>query len=312
MLSGMQHQTKRKKFLIVLSRQKTLQVMVWLGLVWMFVFHYLPLGGLYVAFSHFNIARPIFDAPFAGLAYFRQFIEDPQIPRVLLNTLAISFFRIAFGFPIPIIFAILLSEMRHMRYKKLVQTISYLPHFISWVILGGFIITWTAESGLINDVLMRTGLRTAPLHLLGDARYFWGVAVVSDIWRSMGWGAIIYLAAIAGINPELYEAASIDGATRIMRIWHVTIPCILGTVAILFTFAVAGLLNSNFEQAFVLRNPLNIERAMVLDLYIYQVGVRLGRFSYATAVGLMRSVIALGLLILANRVSDRLTGSSFI
>jgi len=312
MAAAVPRPSKFQRFFNTIKRQKALQVMALLGVVWMIIFHYIPLTGLWIAFSHFNIARPIFDAPFAGLTYFRQFFSDPNIPRVLYNTLGISFFRIVIGFPIPIIFAIFLSEMRHQRYKKLVQTVSYLPHFVSWVILGGFIINWTAESGLINDILLRTGLRSTPIHLLGDARYFWGVAVVSDIWRSMGWGAIIYIAAIASINPELYEGALIDGANRFRRIWHITLPSIKGTIAILFTFAVAGLLSSNFEQVFVLRNPLNIERAMVLDLYIFQVGIRLGRFSYATAVGLMRSIVALVLLIVANRVSDRLTGASFI
>jgi putative aldouronate transport system permease protein len=183
---------------------------------------------------------------------------------------------------------------------------------VSWAILGGFLINWSSETGLINDLLMKAGLINQPIYLLGDPKYFWGLAVGSGIWKEMGWSAIIYIAAIAGINPELYEVATIDGANRFQRIIHITLPCIKGTIAILFTFTVAGLLNSNFEQIFVLKNTLNASASTVLDIYVYQVGMRLARYSYATAVGLLKSVVALILLIVSNRVSDKLTGASFI
>jgi putative aldouronate transport system permease protein len=295
-----------------LKRQYVIQIMALLGLAWMVVFNYIPMAGIYVAFSDYNVAKPMFSAPWAGLKYFEQFMADPKIYEALVNTLGISMLNIAIGFPVPILFAILLNELGSLRYKRVVQTVSYLPHFVSWVILGGFLINWSSETGLINDLLKKAGLIDRPIYLLGDPKYFWGLAVGSGIWKEMGWGAIIYIAAIAGINPELYEVATIDGANRFQRIIHITLPCIKGTIAILFTFTVAGLLNSNFEQIFVLKNTLNASASTVLDIYVYQVGMRLARYSYATAVGLLKSVVALILLIVSNRVSDKLTGASFI
>jgi len=304
--------TQTRRFLMKLRRQVTVQVMALLGLAWMVIFCYIPMAGIYVAFSDYNVAKPMFSAPWAGLKYFGQFLTDPKIYEALTNTLGISFLNIVIGFPVPILFAILLNELNNLRFKKLVQTVSYLPHFVSWVILGGFLINWTSETGLINEILKKFGLIQKPLYLLGDPRYFWGMAVGSNIWKEMGWGAIIYIAAIAGIDPELYEVATIDGANRFQRILHITLPSIKGTIAILFTFTIAGLLNSNFEQIFVLKNTLNAAKSTVVDIYVYQVGMRLGRFPYATAVGLLKSVIALILLLVSNKVSDKLTGASYI
>jgi putative aldouronate transport system permease protein len=300
------------KFMKKLRGQAALQMITLLGMIWLFIFCYIPMGGIYIAFSDYNIAKPIFDAPWAGLKYFGQFLKDPNIYKALRNTLAISFLHIVVGFPVPIIFAVLLNELRNLKFKKVVQTISYLPHFVSWVILGGFLISWTSETGLINEVLLRLHLIQEPVYLLAEPKYFWGTAVLSSIWKEMGWSAIIYIAAITGISPELYEAAVIDGASRFQRICHITLPCILGTIAILFTFTIAGLLNSNFDQIFVLKNTLNADTSTVLDIYVYRMGIQLGRFSYATAVGLLKSIISLGLLLLSNKVSDKLTGSSFI
>jgi len=302
----------RSRFFLKLRRQTVIQVMALSGLAWMIIFNYIPMAGIYVAFSDYNVAKPMFSAPWAGFKYFEQFLNDAKIYEALTNTLGISILNIVIGFPIPIIFAILLNELNSVRYKRIVQTVSYLPHFVSWVILGGFMINWTSETGLITDLIRKVGLVPPRLGLLGDPDYFWGLAVGSVIWKEMGWNAIIYIAAIAGINPELFEVATIDGANRWQRILHITLPSIKGTIAILFTLTVARLLDSNFEQIFVLYNTLNASRSTVVDIYVYHVGMRLGRFSYATAVGLTRSIVALILLIISNRVSDKLTGVSFI
>ena len=312
MVPAVKKQSKNRKLVAKLRSQATLQIITLLGMIWLFIFCYIPMHGIYIAFSDYNVAKPILSAPWAGLKYFKQFLTDPNIVDSLRNTLAISALNIIIGFPIPIIFAILLNELQNLKFKKMVQTISYLPHFVSWVILGGFLISWTSETGLINEVLLKFNLIKEPIYFLAEPEYFWGTAVASGIWKEMGWSAIIYIAAITSINPELYEAAIIDGASRSQRVRHVTLPSIAGTIAILFTFRIAGLLNSNFDQIFILKNTLNAPTSTVLDIYVYRMGIQLGRFSYATAVGLLKSVIALGLLLLANKVSDKLTGSSFI
>lgn len=302
----------RKRLWARLKEQRSLQIMIWLGVIWMFVFCYLPLPGLWTAFSDYKVSKGIFEAPFVGLKYFKEFFSDPNIPNAIINTLGMGLLNITIGFAIPIIFALLLNELMGTKFKRVVQTISYLPHFISWVILGGFLISWTSESGLINQILMGLGLRNEPLFLLGEAKYFWGTAVVSGIWKEMGWSAIIYIAAIAGINQELYEGATLDGVTRFQKIWYITLPCIKGTIAILFTMQVAYLLNSNFDQIFVLKNNLNSSASTVLDIYTYRVGIQQARFSYSAAVGLIKSVVSLVLLLLSNKVSDKLTGTSLL
>jgi len=302
----------QKTSLNSIREQLALQVMVVLGILWMFVFCYLPFSGLYIAFSDYRVSRGIYEAPFVGFKYFKEFLTDSAIPNVLYNTLGLSFLNLTIGFVCPILFALLLNEMTGNRYKRFVQTASYLPHFISWVVLGGMLISWSSEHGLFNEALQGLGLTKTPIFLLGQAKYFWGVSVISNIWKEVGWGAIIYIAAIAGINPELYEVAHIEGANRFQRIWYITLPSIRGTIAILFTLSAAYLLNSNFNQIFVLYNALNSSRSMVLDMYTYRMGISLGRYSYATAVGLMQSAVALLLWITSNSISRRLTGESLL
>lgn len=289
-----------------------MQVMVGLGMLWLLIFCYLPMPGLYIAFSEYNVAKPIFSAPFVGLKYIGEFFRDDNILGAIINTLGIGGLNITIGFAVPIIFALLLNELAGIKFKKIVQTVSYLPHFISWVILGGFLISWASEAGLINEVLMKLGITHEPIYLLAEPEYFWGTAVVSGIWKEMGWSAIIYIAAIAGVSPELYESAKVDGATRMQRIGFITLPSIQGTIAILFTMHIAYILSSNFDQIFVLKNNLNASTSTVLDIYTYRVGIQQGRFSYSAAVGLIKSVFSLALLLLSNKVSDKLTGTSLL
>ena len=302
----------RNPVLQSLYKQRTMHIIALLFVAWSIVFCYIPMSGLYMAISDYKVTKPIFAAEFAGLKYFQQFLTDANVWAALKNTLGISILNIIFGFPIPILFALLLNEIANTHFKRIVQTVSYLPHFVSWVILGGFLLNWTSSTGLINDILMRLNLTNEPIYLLAEAKYFWGTAVISGIWKEMGWGAIIYIAAIAGINPELYEAATIDGAGRFRKITSITLPCILSTVSIMFIFTIGNLLNSNFDQIFVLKNTLNASSSTVLDIYVYRQGISLARYSYATAVGLLKSVVSFGLLLLTNKVSNRLTGSSFL
>jgi putative aldouronate transport system permease protein len=301
---------RRSKFLKKLVNQRYLQAMALLGVAWMVIFNYIPIYGIIIAFKEFNIVKPISEAPWVGMGHFKAFMEDDNLKYVIKNTLGMSFLKLAIGFPLPILFALFLNEIRSIRFKRSIQTISYLPHFLSWVILGGIMTTWLADVGIINDVLMWLHLIKEPIVFLAEPKYFWGLAILSDIWKELGWSAIIYLAAIAGISPELYEAATIDGAGRFQKMFYLTLPSIKGTISILFILAVSGVLNSNFDQIMVLKNQLNESASNVIDVYVYQVGLQQARYSYSTAVGLIKSIIALILLLTANFVSKRLNNTS--
>ncbi|WP_339323998.1 ABC transporter permease subunit [Paenibacillus sp. FSL W8-0194] len=301
---------RRNLLLKKLLSQKYLQVMALLGVAWMIIFNYIPMYGIIIAFKQYVITRPISEAPWVGLEHFKAFFEDEDLPRVIWNTLGISLIKLIVGFPLPILFALFLNELRSIRLKKAVQTISYLPHFLSWVILGGILATWLSDVGVINHILMALHIIDEPISYLAEPKYFWGIVVASDLWKELGWSAIIYLAAIAGVSPDLHEAATIDGAGRFQRMWHVTLPGIRSTITILLILAVSGILNSNFDQILVLRNSLNESASNVIDIYVYQTGLVNNRFSYSTAVGLIKSLIALVLLLIANSASKRINGTS--
>ncbi|MDR0401353.1 MAG: ABC transporter permease subunit [Treponema sp.] len=310
---------KKKSFLVRLQEEKYLQIMALAGLAWMLIFNYAPMYGILVGFKrNYRITQALFSQEFlqspwaamAGFQHFITFFRDPEFVDIMMNTLGLSILRLLFGFPAPIIFALLLNEIRIRRLKRVVQTISYLPHFLSWVVLGGILTTWLSETGFFNQILMSLGLINEGVTYLAYPQYFWHIVVISQIWKELGWGAIIYLAAIAGIDQELYEAAQIDGAGRLRRMWSITLPSIKGTVTVLFILAVGGLLNSNFDQIFVLWNPLNAPRSTVLDIYVYTVAMRGMRFSYATAIGLFKSVFAFILLYIANKITKRINDVS--
>lgn len=281
-----------------------------LGVIWMIIFNYVPMYGIIIAFKEFNIVKAISDAPWVGFDHFKEFFQDENFRYVMKNTLGISLIKLVIGFPLPILFALFLNEVRSVRFKKAIQTISYLPHFLSWVILGGILATWLADVGIISDLLLALNIIQEPTSFLAEPNYFWGIIITSDIWKELGWSAIIYLAAIASVSPEMYEAATIDGAGRFQKMWYVTLPSIKATISILFILAVSGVLNSNFDQILVLRNALNESASNVIDIYVYQTGMQQGRYSYSTAVGLFKSVIALILLLLANRVTKKMNDTS--
>jgi putative aldouronate transport system permease protein len=289
-------------------KQWQLQSMVIPGIVWMFIFCYIPMFWLIIAFMDYNIARPMLESPFVGLKHFEEFLADERFWRSIRNTLGMSTIKLVLGFPIPILFALLLNEIRQVRFKRTVQTISYLPHFIAWTIFGGITLNWLGEGGVVNQLMMGLGLQDREILYISDPKYFWWIVYFSDTLKETGWSAIIYIAAISGIDPALYEAAEIDGASRWQRMWHITIQGIRPTIAILFILAVSGLLGSNFDQIFMLKNNMNLKMAESLDLYIYNMGLVSGRHSFSTAVLFARSIVALALLLLANQASKRLTG----
>lgn len=293
-----------------LWEQRYLQMMAIPGIIWMIIFNYIPMGGLVIAFKKYKITASISEAQWVGLKYFKEFFQDSNCLNIITNTLGISLLKLFIAFPLPIIFALLLNEIRGTKFKKFTQTISYLPHFLSWVVLGGIMITWLSKDGIINDVLVGLHIIKQPVSFLGEPKYFWGIALLSDIWKELGWSAIIYLAAIAGVDQQMYEAAMIDGANKFQRIVSITLPCITGTIAIMLILQVANMLNSNFDQILVLKNQINISRSQVIDTYVYQMGMTMGKYSYATAVGLFKSVIALILLLIANKTSKKFLGRS--
>ncbi|MDR1220065.1 MAG: ABC transporter permease subunit [Treponema sp.] len=309
----------QKNFLERLREERDLQIMAWLGIAWMLVFNYAPMYGLLVGFKrNYRITDSLFSFKFLvspgadnlGFQHFIAFFNDPEFSDIMLNTLGISVLKLLIGFPLPILFALFLNEIRQARFKRVVQTISYLPHFLSWVVLGGILTTWLSDSGFINEILVSAGVLKEGVTFLAYPQYFWGIVVISDVWKELGWSAIIYLAAIASIDQDIYEAAEIDGAGRLRRMWSITLPCIKGTVTVLFILAIGGLLNSNFDQIFVLWNTLNAPRSTVIDIYTYNVAMRSMRFSYATAIGLFKSVIAFILLFIANKVTKKINDVS--
>lgn len=290
--------------------QKYLQLMVLPGILWMLLFNYIPMGGIVIAFKKFKITKTIAEAPWVGLQFFEEFFTDSNFANIIINTIGISLLKLVIGFPLPILFALLINEIHGVKFKKVTQTISYLPHFLSWVVLGGILTTWLSKDGVINDFLVAINVLKAPVSFLGKPQYFWGLALISDSWKELGWSAIIYLAAISGVDQQLYEAATVDGATKIQKIRYITLPSITGTIAIMLILQVSTLLNSNFDQIMILKNQINISRSQVIDTYVYQVGMTMGKYSYATAVGLFKSVIALILLLISNKTCKKLLGRS--
>ncbi len=290
------------------KKERYLQIMALLGVLWMVIFNYIPMYGVIIAFKDYSIIKKLSEVDWVGFNWFIEVFQDENFVLVIRNTLAMSFLKLLIAFPLPIVFAIMLNELRLKRFKRFVQTVSYLPHFLSWVILGGILMAWLADVGLFNEIQTLLNPNHTAVNYLAKPRYFYSIAVFSDIWKELGWNAIIYLAAISSIDPQMYEAATVDGASRLHKIFYITLPSIQGTIAILFVLAVAGLLNTNFEQILVLKNSLNAPTAEVIDTYVYRMGIQAARFSYATAIGLFKSVIALFLLLTANKVTKKLTG----
>ena len=230
---------------------------------------------------------------------------------VIRNTLVLSFLKLVIVFPIPIIFALMLNEIQHMGFKKFVQTASYLPYFMSWVIVAGLCYNLFSENyGLLNEVLMKIGLIEQPLRILTKGENYWGLAIGTDVWKGMGWSSIIFIAAITGVDGALYEAAQIDGATRMQRIWHITLPCIKSTVIMMLILTLGGLVSGNTQQALLLGNDLNAAYSEIIDSYVLRMGLTKFRFDYATSIGLMQSVINAVLVFSANAFSRKFAGAS--
>jgi putative aldouronate transport system permease protein len=277
------------------------------------IFSYLPLHGWIYAFFDFRVGLPLFNAPFVGFSHFTSMFDNPivreDVIRVMRNTLAISFLGIA-GSWLPMFFAIFLAEMAKS-YRKIIQTLSTIPHFISWILVYSLAFAmFNVEDGFFNTILLQLGLIDSSINFLLASNNVWLTMWLYGLWKTLGWGAILYIASIAGIDAELYEAADIDGARRFQRIRYITIPCLLPTFFVLLLLSIANLINNGMEQFFVFQNPMNREHIEVLDLYVYNRGIAGINVSFATAVGVLRSIISIILLFIANYSSKLLRGES--
>ena len=295
-----------------IARQKYLILMVITFVVWVIIFRYVPLWGWLMAFQEYKPWKPITDQQWVGLKQFIELFKDVDFYRSMRNTLAMSFLGLAFGFPIPIMLALLINEIKHPRFKRTVQTISYLPHFVSWVVIASIVFRVLSPLGIVNEVLIRLGIIDNAIAFMGEPAYFWWIVVFTDLWKEMGWNSIVYLAAMAGVSPELHEAAIIDGAGRFKRMWYVTIPGIMPTIVVLLVLSIGNIINIGFERQFLLRTASTRDVADVIDLYILNYGIGTGRFSFGTAAGVFKSVVSLSLLSIANWLSRRTTGYKVI
>jgi putative aldouronate transport system permease protein len=293
------------------STQFQLKLMLLPVVIFIIVFNIIPLFGLLIAFKNYRPASGVmglFTSPWSGLRNFRIIFRNYDFWPMLTNTLGINLLGNFIGIPITLFFALFLNEIKKVWFKSFIQTVTYMPHFISWVVYGGLFITLlSTEGGFVNTILMSLGTISTPIPFMANPKYFWGITVITGLLKELGWGAILYLAAIAGVDQELYESAMIDGAGRFRKMWHITIPCIKPTLMIMIIFAVSGMLNNNFTQIYVLQNTLNISKSQVLDTYIYQIGLQQLQFGTATAVGLTKSLLAILLLSSANWISKKLT-----
>lgn len=301
-------QPKKRSFIDAVKKYKMYYLLLLPGLLYLIIFHYIPMFGIIISFKEYQPfmgVEGIFTSEWVGLKHFQKFFNSYYFWDILGNTLAISLLKFIFGFPAPIIFALLLNEVRNKKFMKTVQTISYLPHFLSWVVVSGLLVTLlSTDNGLIN--IIREAMGKESIMFLGDPKYFRQVLVISDIWKGIGWGSIVYLAAISGVDQEMYEAAYIDGANRWRRIWHITLPSISHIVVIMLIFSVGGLLNAGFEQIFLLYSPAVYSVADIIDTFVYREGLQSNNYSYATAVGLFKSLVSMFLLLLTNFIAKRL------
>lgn len=279
--------------------------------VFFFLFNYLPTFGTVMAFQDYRMTRGFLHSEWVGLKNFIDIFTDSDFYQKMWNTIIISVSKIIFSLPLPIILALLINEMRRKRLQKTVQTMIYLPHFVSWVILAGIMKSLLSpQDGLINELLLHFGIIDEPILFLGRKDLFRPIVVLSDIWKNAGWGTIVYFAAITGIDPALYEAAELDGAGRFKQMWYITLPCIRNTIAIVLILSAGSILSAGFEHVLNLYNVSVYETGDIIDTYVYRMGLTSNKFSYAAAVGLFKSIVSTILVVFANKTANRLEAES--
>lgn len=287
-----------------IKKNKALLIMLIPGLIYYIIFCYMPMYGLTISFKDFRILDGINASPWVGLKYYKMAFETSEFWRVFNNTLIISGLKLLINFPAPIILALLLNELRNMKFKKVVQTVSYLPHFLSWVVLAGVVQSLLSPStGPINGILTSLGLD--PIYFVADKEWFRPILVLTSLWKEVGWGSIIYLAALSSVDVELYEAAMLDGANRFQQTIHITLPSISNVIVIMFIFAVGGIVKDDFDQIFNLYTPAVYSVGDVLSTYVYRVGLEGMQYSYSTAIGFFKNIIAFTLILITNYLSGK-------
>lgn len=288
-------------------KQIDIQLMVWPALILILIFSYIPMYGVLMAFQDYSVFKGFWYSSWVGFKHFEMFFSAPEFGHVMRNTIVISLLKLCIGFPAPIVLALMLNEVRHMVFKRVVQTVSYLPHFLSWVIVAGFVMSMlSTDNGSVNILLSKLHLIQEPINFLSIPNFFWAILVTTGVWKEIGFASIVYLAAIAGIDPHLYEAAEMDGAGKLKQIFMITLPSIIPVVIIFMILAIGNLLSAGFDDILLLGgNPILRDVADVIDTYVYRVGILNSRYSYATAVGLFKALISVGLLTIANFAARR-------
>ncbi|MFD0675895.1 MULTISPECIES: ABC transporter permease [unclassified Paenibacillus] len=295
----------RKRNTRAWKRGIPLYLMIFPGLLYFIVFKYIPMGGVIIAFQQFDPFDGFLKSDWVGLDNFRRLFGEQDFVRLLQNTLLLSCMNLILFFPAPIVLALLLNEARAAWFRKFVQTVVYVPHFLSWVIVVSLtILLFSMQEGGVNKLLINAGF--APIELLTNSDYFRFLYVSQSIWKEAGWSAVIFFAALASIDPTLYEAAVVDGASRWRQLWHITLPGLRTTIIILFILRVGYLMDTSFEHILLMQNPTNLQLSDVFDTYVYRIGILQGDFSYTTTVGLFKSVIGLSLILIVNRIAKKL------
>ncbi|OMF27795.1 MULTISPECIES: sugar ABC transporter permease [unclassified Paenibacillus] len=291
-----------------IARRYDLYLMLLIPVTWYLVFHYGPLYGLQIAFKNFNPGKGILGSSWVGFEHFQRFFDSYYFWRLLWNTLSINLFSLLIAFPVPIMLALLINEIGSKRYSKLLQNVTYIPHFISVVVIVGILTVLLSPSGPVNMLIQALG--GTPTRFMESAAWFKTIFISSNIWQNMGWQSIIYIAALSGINPQLYEAAKMDGASRIRRIWHVSLPGIIPVIVILLILDIGQFMNIGFEKILLMQNNLNLEASDVISTFVYTTGILKGEYSYTAAIGLFNSLINLTLLLLVNRFARKTSDTS--
>lgn len=299
---------KNRKLLVRVVQNRQLYVLLFPTLLFYLVYCYLPMFGNIMAFQDYNLAQGITGSEWVGFEHFKDFLTDSYFWRLIRNTLSINILGLIFSFPAPIILALLLNEIKCETYKKSVQVITYMPHFISMVVIAAMVLDFVSADGIINDIRELFGLEK--VMFMTNPDNFYPIYIISDIWQTVGWGSIIYIAALSGLDQQLYEAATTDGAGRFQKLWHITIPGILPTIMILLILRIGQMLDVGFEKVMLLYNETIYEKADVISTYVYRRGIKDMEYSYSTAVGLFNSVFNFLLLVFANQLSRKLTDSS--
>lgn len=292
----------KSRFLKDITRDRYLYLLLVPGIAILFIFRYIPMYGTLIAFKEYNMFKGFGASPWVGWKHFYSLYNNPNFLRIVANTFIISGYRVLFGFPAPLLLALLLNEIKNLKFKRVTQTVTYLPYFISWVIFAGLIRAFLDPTdGVINQLIVWFGAK--PINFLVRRDLFRGMLIVTDVYKTIGWGTIIYMAAFSGIDPALYEAAVIDGANRFQKMWYITLPSIRGVIIILFILNIGTILNYGFEQIFLLYNPTVYKVADIIDTYVYRKGIVQTNYSLGAAAGLFKAMIALTLIVSADRIA---------